>query len=159
LRRRPTDLARLVRRTLERAQPRIDRERVVMRAPRRVVVEIDPAWMQWVVTNLVENALRYSAGSVQIDIQPGEGEVEIAVRDHGRGISPEKREHLFERYYRPHAEDYASGLGLGLSISREIVRHHSGDLRAEFPSDGGSRFVVVLPVRAGSDPSAPRSGT
>jgi PAS domain S-box-containing protein len=159
LRRRPTDLVRLVRRTLERAQPRIDRERVVMRAPRRVIVEIDAAWMQWVVSNLVGNALRYSAGSVQIDIQPGEEEVEIAVRDHGRGISPEKRAHLFERYYRPHAEDYASGLGLGLSISREIVRHHGGELRAEFPADGGSRFVVVLPLRAGSVPSVLRSGS
>ena len=122
LRRRPTDLVRLVRRTLERAQPRIDRDRVVSRATRRVIVE-------------------------------------IAVRDHGRGISPDKRAHLFERYYRPHPEDYASGLGLGLWISREIVRHHGGDVRAEFPPDGGSRFVVVLPARAGSDASAPRSGT
>ena len=156
LRRRPTDLVRVVRKPLERAQPRIDQDRVVVRAPGRVIVEIDPAWMQRVVRNLVDNALKYSAGSVQIDIRPGEGEVELAVRDHGRGISPDKRAHLFERYYRPHAEDYASGLGLALSISREIVRHHGGDLRAEFPPEGGSRFVVVLPVRARSDPSAPR---
>jgi signal transduction histidine kinase/DNA-binding response OmpR family regulator len=161
LRRRPTDVVQLVRRGLERAQPRIDRARVVVRAPGRVVVEMDPAWMQRVVMNLVENALKYSApaGTVEIDIEPRKaGEVEIAVRDHGRGISPERRGHLFERYYRAHADDYASGLGLGLSISRDIVRHHGGHLRAEFPPDGGSRFIVVLPGRAGSGASAARAG-
>jgi signal transduction histidine kinase len=130
-----------------------------VRAPGRVIVEIDPAWMQRVVTNLVDNALKYSRGIVQIEIQPGDGDVEIAVRDHGRGISEHKRPNLFQRYYRPHAEDYASGLGLGLSISREIVRHHGGELRAEFPADGGSRFVVVLPLRPGRVPSVLRSAT
>jgi len=78
--------------------------------------------------------------------RPDLGTVEIAVRDHGLGIPPEKRAEIFDRYYRAHAEQHASGMGLGLYISREIVQQHGGQIQAEFPPDGGSRFVVQLPT-------------
>jgi signal transduction histidine kinase len=70
----------------------------------------------------------------------------IAVRDHGLGIPPEKREHIFERFYQAHGDGYRSGLGLGLYISSQIVELHGGRIAAEFPEDGGSRFVVRLPL-------------
>jgi signal transduction histidine kinase len=70
----------------------------------------------------------------------------LAVRDHGPGIPPERRPRLFERFTHAHADDYVSGLGLGLFISRHVVELHGGQIDAEFPDDGGTRFVVRLPL-------------
>jgi signal transduction histidine kinase len=72
--------------------------------------------------------------------------VELSVRDHGLGIPLDKRGRIFERFYQAHQDGYRSGLGLGLFISRQIVELHSGDIRAEFPDDGGTRFIVRLPL-------------
>jgi len=74
--------------------------------------------------------------------------VHIVVRDRGIGIPPEKRGEIFGRFYQAHAEDHRSGLGLGLYISGQIVALHDGQIVAEFPPDGGTRFVVALPVSA-----------
>jgi signal transduction histidine kinase len=70
--------------------------------------------------------------------------VEIAVRDRGVGVAPEHRDRIFERYFQAH--ETRTGMGLGLYISRAIVERHGGTIRAEFPDDGGSRFVVTLPA-------------
>jgi signal transduction histidine kinase len=75
--------------------------------------------------------------------------VRLVVRDHGLGIAPERRSRIFERFYQAHAESRASGFGLGLFITRHIVELHGGRIHAEFPSDGGTRFIVTLP--AGGD--------
>jgi signal transduction histidine kinase len=72
------------------------------------------------------------------------------VRDHGLGIPPEHRPHIFDRFYQAHAGGpltSMAGMGLGLYISRQIVELHGGTIDAEFPDDGGTRFVVMLPVR------------
>jgi signal transduction histidine kinase len=73
------------------------------------------------------------------------GEIELSVRDHGLGIRPEKRPQIFERYYQAHGDGFRSGMGLGLYITREIVELHGGSIEAEFPEDGGTRFIVRLP--------------
>ena len=72
--------------------------------------------------------------------------MELAVRDRGLGIPAEKRAQLFERFYQAHRNGHYGGLGLGLYISRQIVALHGGTIRAEFPADGGTRFVVSVPV-------------
>ena len=78
---------------------------------------------------------------------PDDDLVEIAVRDHGPGIPPDHREHIFERFYQAgEGQSNAAGMGLGLYISREIVELHGGSIRAEFPEDGGARFVIALPI-------------
>jgi len=53
---------------------------------------------------------------------------------------------VFERFFQAHAEGYQSGMGLGLYIGRQIVELHGGTIAAEFPPDGGTRFVVRLPA-------------
>src|SRR5439155_902922 len=70
----------------------------------------------------------------------------LVVRDWGVGIPPERRQHLFDRSYQAHGEGHLGGLGLGLYISRQIVDLHGGRIDVTFPADGGSRFVVQLPV-------------
>jgi signal transduction histidine kinase len=101
-----------------------------------------------VLTNLLDNARKYSpeGGAVEVSLRSLDGGgAELAVRDFGLGIPHEKRGQIFERFYQAHGEGHRSGLGLGLFISRQIVSLHGGEIHAEFPDDGGTRFVVRLP--------------
>ena len=113
-------------------------------------MQLDPLRAEQVLTNLLDNAIKYSPQGGAIDVElsmPNDDLVEIAVRDHGPGIPPDHREHIFERFYQAgEGQSNAAGMGLGLYISREIVELHGGSIRAEFPEDGGARFVIALPI-------------
>jgi two-component system sensor histidine kinase MprB len=97
---------------------------------------------------LLDNAIKFSPPGSPIEVriaEPGPTGVTLAVRDHGIGIPAELRPRLFERYYQAHDAEYRSGMGLGLYLSRQIIALHGGSIHAEFPPDGGTRFVVHLP--------------
>ncbi len=148
LERAPTDLGDLVKGVAAAAQVLSDRHTISVSAPHPVEIDIDPLRIEQVLTNLLENAIKYSPDGGQIELalyREGPDLVEISVRDHGPGIPVEKRERLFERFYQAHVESNQSGMGLGLYISRQIIELHGGNIRVEFPSDGGTRFVVRLP--------------
>lgn len=105
-----------------------------------------------VATNLIDNALSFSPanGVVTVRLRRVEQEIELAVEDEGLGISPDKLEAIFERFYsdRPQS-DQTSGKnsGLGLSISREIVMASGGRIWAENRrAGGGARFIVCVPA-------------
>ena len=120
-------------------------------APPGVWAGVDGLRIEQVLINLLDNAIKYSpaGGSieVEVDVHPSASDVvEVAVRDHGLGIPPDKRGQIFERFYQAHADAHTSGMGLGLYISRHIVELHGGDIRLEFPPDGGTRVVVRLPT-------------
>jgi signal transduction histidine kinase len=118
-----------------------------------VIADVDSESIEQVLSNLLDNALKYSPEGGRICVEVGsisEGQIFIAVRDHGIGIAPERRGSIFERFYQAHADDHRSGLGLGLYISQQIIAQHGGEMIAEFPPDGGTRFVVRLPVHATS---------
>ena len=70
----------------------------------------------------------------------------LTVTDHGIGIPPERRQHIFERFYQAHEGDHASGMGLGLYISRQIVELHGGSITPSSRHEGGSRFSIDLPT-------------
>jgi signal transduction histidine kinase len=82
---------------------------------------------------------------------PTPDQVGLAVRDHGLGIPEAQRAGLFTRFHQAHAHSHRSGLGLGLYISRQIIEMHGGRIAADFPPDGGTRFVVCLPRHAEPD--------
>jgi signal transduction histidine kinase len=116
------------------------------------MADVDALRVEQVLSNLLDNAVKLSPDGGPIDVcltQRATFSVELSVRDHGLGIPPEKREQIFERFYQAHGHDHRSGLGLGLYISRQMVELHGGEMRAEFPPDGGSRFVVRLPLAVG----------
>ncbi len=119
-------------------------------AIQNIHLRADAVRLEQIVSNLVQNAVRYTPRGTLIEVGVGfsssAGFVEISVRDHGPGIPPAKRAHIFDRFYQAHADNHASGMGLGLYISQQIARLHGGRITAEFPEDGGSRFVVTLPV-------------
>ena len=119
-------------------------------SPPEVLVPLDALRIEQVITNLLDNAIKYTpqGGPIEISISrlSPENFVRIAVRDRGAGIPLEHREHIFERFYQAGGgAEHAAGMGLGLFISREIVELHGGSIRAEFPPDGGATFVITLP--------------
>jgi len=119
--------------------------------------------LEQVLTNLLDNAVKYGpdGGPVEVVlVRVGSDTVELSVRDRGLGIPAEKREQLFERFYQAHANGNRGGLGLGLYICRQIVELHGGSIRAAFPPDGGTRFVVRLPLALEEpEPAATRAGS
>jgi PAS domain S-box-containing protein len=117
----------------------------------RELIVADAARTEQVITNLLDNAVRYSpdGGPIEISVEPEhDSHVVLSVRDYGLGIPEEHRGHIFDRFHQAHGVSYRSGMGLGLHISREIVALHGGEIMATFPSDGGSQFTVRLPRRA-----------
>jgi histidine kinase len=105
--------------------------------------------MVQVVTNLLGNALAYTAAGGRVNVRAGisDGGVRIAVADNGRGLQPDDLERVFERFYRTDPDDHSGGTGIGLTISRAIVRAHGGELTASSAGPGaGATFEMVLPV-------------
>lgn len=106
--------------------------------------------LEQVMNNLLDNAFRHtpSGGTVRItsrNFQPDT--VQVTVSDTGRGISAEDLPHLFERFYRSSATNESKrGHGLGLAISREIVRAHGGEIWATSEPGKGTTFVFTLPA-------------
>jgi excisionase family DNA binding protein len=143
------DLTALVEQALDSARSQTALHTINLEALAPLEAEVDPLRLEQVVTNLLDNAIKYSPEGGPIEVvlsRPTPAEVMLSVRDHGLGIPPEKRGQIFERFYQAHAIGHKSGMGLGLYISRQIVELHGGKIRPEFPPDGGTRFVVRLPI-------------
>ena len=151
------DLESLVDGAVAAAQARAGRRSLTWQSDGPLPTLVDPLRLEQVLTNLLDNAMKYDPQGAPIEVElsrPSTDTAQIAVRDHGPGIPAERRAEIFEPHYRPHADHYASGMGLGLHISRQIVELHEGELRAEFPADGGSRFLVRLPLETGQPASS-----
>ncbi len=142
-----TDVIPIIRAIVDSARQKSEKHPIAFEAPATLEAVLDPLRVEQVVVNLLDNAIKYSPHGGQIEIVAAERDasVWIAVRDHGLGIPPEHRDRIFEQFYQAHAGGSAAGMGLGLYISRQIAELHGGSLTAEFPDDGGSRFVLLLP--------------
>jgi excisionase family DNA binding protein len=149
----PTDLAALLGQVVAVARSWSEHHPITLTAPTSLEANIDGLRFEQVLVNLLDNAVKYSpeGGTIEVSLTRQRSSIEVAVRDHGLGIAASRRAQIFERFYQAHAAGYRSGLGLGLYISRQIVEQHGGQIRAEFPRGGGTRFVVRLPA-----PGAPR---
>ncbi|HUD32160.1 MAG TPA: HAMP domain-containing sensor histidine kinase, partial [Variovorax sp.] len=101
------------------------------------------------------NALRYGGGKpVAIEVAPtADGRARMSVQDHGIGIAPQDQARIFEQFERTDdSRRHAAGLGLGLFITREIVRAHGGAITVASTPGEGSRFEVALPTRPPAEP-------
>ena len=114
-----------------------------------IVVEADAALLQQAVQNLVNNAIKYNVpdGKIQFSLFRQEGKVRLTVANTSRGIAAEDRKRVFHRFYRgdPAHSREVDGLGLGLSLAREIVRSHHGKLWLAEAPEGWVLFVLELP--------------
>jgi signal transduction histidine kinase len=121
---------------------------------RGVQIVGDPDALRRVVVNLIDNAQRYAATAVTVDLQraslAGRPIVRLTVTDDGTGIAPGERERVFDRFYRITAarDRESGGTGLGLPIVRDLVRAHGGSVRLTDRPDGaaGLQAIVVLPA-------------
>ncbi len=129
----------------------------------------DPARIQQIVMNLVQNAIKHADTSKQIDIRlrcvrddaTSQAWAEVAVQDYGPGIAPEVLPSLFERFYQGDQSEVAdrrsrTGLGLGLYIAKQLVEQHGGTIGVQSVVGQGATFTVRLPLMNGVDPPPPR---
>ncbi len=112
------------------------------------LVPLDPILMDRVVGNLLENALKYSppASPVALTVRLRGDTIDLIVADQGRGVPPDERERIFERFHRASSTRGITGLGLGLALSRALVEAHGGRIWAEEAPSGGAAFIVALPL-------------
>lgn len=157
----PTPVHDIVDGAAEALRPAFTAKGVTLRvaAAPTLVVEADQTRMSQVLTNVLNNALRHTptGGEVDVDLVPGADTADIIVRDTGEGIPAEHLPHLFERFYRAHpsGHQHDQGSGVGLTISRAIVRAHTGSISVESPGLGrGTTVRIRLPAAT----SRPRAG-
>ncbi|RZJ81567.1 MAG: PAS domain-containing sensor histidine kinase, partial [Flavobacterium sp.] len=123
--------------------------KIVVEGDQNLVVNADEHRISQVVSNFVNNAVKYAPDSKEIHISFAQTNnlVRVAVKDNGNGILPEKVPHLFERYYRADESNFqVSGLGLGLYISADIIKRHQGDIGVTSEVGKGSEFWFTLPI-------------
>ena len=110
-----------------------------------VPADLDPERLAQVVANLVENALKYAASTVEVEVARRNGSVVIHVDDDGPGIPLAERERVFQRLYTPRGSTGRSvGTGIGLAIVHELASTMGGTASCEDRAHGGARFVVTV---------------
>ena len=112
-------------------------------------VEADRFSLVRVITNLLDNAVKYGATGASVDVTTEtEGDVVVLrVRDHGPGIPPADLQRVFERFYKSDQSRSGRGVGLGLAIVKHLVGAHGGQIEALNAEGGGAEFRVRLPRR------------
>jgi PAS domain S-box-containing protein len=150
----PIDLRDVVNAAVEAVTPAANARRVTIEArldPTASATRGDPNRLQQVMWNLLSNAVKFTPaeGRIEVTLKRVEDLVEIRVQDTGIGIQPEFLPYVFDRFRQADASTTRryGGLGLGLSIVRNLVELHGGTVRAESEGENrGSRFVVSLPL-------------
>jgi signal transduction histidine kinase len=163
------DLGELVSEVVERMEPLASAQRVALEVGELPEVSIlgDHQTLVQMLSNLVENAIKFSAGVTHPQVSIGAGKREengretgwVRVCDNGIGISPEHLEHIFDRFYQVEASrshlsqldgdgggQESSGTGLGLAIAQWVAKAHQGEIRVQSAAGQGSTFEVVLPA-------------
>jgi len=161
------DLRDIVTAAVDSARPVLDGgHKIRVRCPDRPVhVRVDGERVKTIVSNLVNNAIKYSpeGGPIDIDVVNRGGIARVSVKDQGVGIANEDLPILFTRFGRVSTPqtDHLPGTGLGLYLGRQLARLHGGEITVDSDPGRGSTFTLHLPVSAASsaDPKWERSST
>jgi two-component system, OmpR family, sensor histidine kinase SenX3 len=157
----PVDLAKIVRECVDAARVRVAATdgslaySEALEGERRAVVLGEPDELRAAVSNLIDNAIKYSPSAAKIDVEVALAEgkkVEVRVRDRGIGVPHDQLKRIFKRFYRlpGRRAGGARGTGLGLSIVSAVARRHGGKAFAESEGRGrGSTFTISLPKARG----------
>ncbi|MFD0793785.1 chemotaxis protein CheB [Mucilaginibacter litoreus] len=144
------DAAVMVKECLDEVQAQNPAYHIEYNASCEMKVHADRVRLEQVVTNFLTNAIKYSPKSdkVVVTCDVDDQKFKLAVKDFGIGIPDDKKEFLFDRFYRvQESSSHVSGLGLGLYISAEIIKRHQGDIGVESTSNQGSVFWFTIPVK------------
>jgi two-component system, OmpR family, sensor histidine kinase KdpD len=145
----PTDLGDLVEAVVARLQPQLKNHPVrLMIRDNLPPVPMDVVQVDQALTNLLENAVKFSPPGSPITVQAArwEDEVQVRVSDQGPGVPPKDRDRMFEPFVRGDGQQPDSGTGLGLSIVRAIVTAHGGTVRLGDAPGGGASVTLTLPL-------------
>lgn len=143
------DLSQLLQEVLERHRQNLrHRERLQSNVDPDLKVHGDKFALSLAISNLVENALKYSPPSapVKVLLEGGASSVSLRVTDEGRGIPEKEREKIFDKFYRIGSEEIreTKGTGLGLFIVKQVVDNHGGSIQVTASRPGGSVFEIIL---------------
>jgi two-component system CheB/CheR fusion protein len=165
----PTDLAEVIENAEEVVRPAAEAKGISIdtRLDRSVgQITGDPDRLQQVIWNLLSNAVKFTneGGRVEVRLERIDPYIQLIVRDTGRGIPPEFLPYVFDRYRQAETSGgrRSGGLGIGLSLTRQLVEMHGGSVTAESEGEEkGATFTVKLPIRAiytaETEPAAPAS--
>lgn len=157
----PTDPVAVVQKLVEEMQATVAKAKRVhismAASPGPIRLEADPARLTQALSNLVENAVKFSphGGEVLLELTLQEGRLLLSVYDQGAGVSPEDQESIFEPFHHAKGAHHVAAVGLGLPVARKIVEAHGGRLRVESPPKvqpeserhfSGAKFVLELPL-------------
>jgi two-component system sensor histidine kinase KdpD len=157
VRKEPQPIEEVIGSALNRMEDRLQGREVHTSVPRDLpLVALDPALIEQVLVNLLENATKYTpAGSpIDVSVHSNDDEVTVEVADRGPGVAPENAERVFDKFYRVR-EGEGGGVGLGLTICRGIVSAHGGRIWVEPRPGGGAVFRFTLPLEPGAAERAP----
>jgi c-di-GMP phosphodiesterase len=149
------DLASLTCSVVERLRPHFECAHSSVRVRARAPVEgfWDRLRIDQVVTNIVENAIKYGAGKpIEIQVERLHGAARITIEDHGMGVAADDCNRIFNRFERAGLAGEISGAGLGLWIARQIVLAHGGTISVKSVPEVSTIFTVTLPTRTVSLP-------
>lgn len=147
----PVDISDLVVHTVDKLRPLAQTSQLtlVRSAPPGIVVFADADRLEQVLTNLVDNALKYTpaGGRIEVQVAAVNGEVEVQVNDTGYGIRPEDLPRVFDRFYRADRSRTrgSGGTGLGLAIAKHIVEAHGGRISVNSRPNEGTTFRFTIP--------------
>jgi len=156
LRKQPLDLAQTVFQAVETVRASVEGRghQIEISLPSEpVAMDADPARLEQVLTNLLNNAAKYMepGGRIWVTAEVQDGDVMLRVQDSGIGIAPEMLPHIFDPFWQVERtlDHSQGGLGIGLALVRKLVEMHGGRASAYSAGLGrGSEFVVCLPARA-----------
>jgi len=151
---RPVELGLLIEMAIDAVRPAADARNIHLRTildPLSSPISGDPQRLQQIIWNLLSNAIKFTpkGGSVEVRLQRIESHVALTITDTGQGIEPEFLPHVFDRFRQSDSSSTRrhGGLGLGLSIVRQLVELHGGTVTASSRGVGeGTTFKVVLPL-------------
>jgi len=153
--RNPMDLVASVKEVIAAFQPRAKGREINFRGPREAMGTWDKLRIEQVVDSLMDNALKYGDGPIDVSIEAQDQVVTLDVIDHGPGIAPEDRRRIFvERFVHDKANSTGGGLGLGLYVSHKILEAHGGYIELRDSPDVGGHFHVSLPREAPNESDA-----
>ncbi len=117
------------------------------------LIRADAVLLAQLLGNLLDNALKYSSGAIELDVRLEAPTLQVSVKDHGPAIAPDKYQSIFEPYARGDQNGTSArrGVGLGLALCRAIAQAHGGQLKLWPRRTGGNRFTLELPL----DPNPP----
>jgi signal transduction histidine kinase len=143
------DIGELVQESAAAAESGQDEVRIVASVHRPLpLVRGDRERLRQVVTNLLDNAVKYSpaGGEVEVEALAENGRINVEVRDRGPGVAPENQQLIFEKFGRVSGEQSKPGTGLGLFIARSIAQAHGGSLEVHSRPGSGAVFRLAIPV-------------